>query len=217
MRVGLGTGSTVAHLLPAIAARGLAASAASPPRSRPRSRRASSGIPVEQFDTLERLDIAIDGTDQVDARRLADQGRRRRPPAREDRRRGGRPLRRHRRLEQAGRALRPPVPLELLAFGLAATLARARPGRAARRPAQPGRRPDRRSLGAAGRSRTGGGAARRHAGRARPRPVRARARRRRARRPRRRRRASPDRLSGGTLRFSAACRWTAGSRSGSGR
>ena len=65
MTVGLGTGSTVAHLLPALAARGLERSAASRPRRRPSSRRASSGIPVEPFDGLERLDIAIDGADQV--------------------------------------------------------------------------------------------------------------------------------------------------------
>ena len=38
MTVGLGTGSTVAHLLPALAERGLSSCAASPPRRRPRSR-----------------------------------------------------------------------------------------------------------------------------------------------------------------------------------
>jgi len=65
MRVGLGTGSTVAHLLPAIAARGLtdircvATSVATEEQAR------SLGIPVEEFSNLSRLDIAIDGTDQV--------------------------------------------------------------------------------------------------------------------------------------------------------
>ena len=65
MAVGLGTGSTVAHLLPAIAARqltdirGVATSVATEEQAR------ALGIPVEAFDTLDRLDIAIDGADQV--------------------------------------------------------------------------------------------------------------------------------------------------------
>jgi ribose 5-phosphate isomerase A len=65
MRVGLGTGSTVAHLLPALAARQLtdlrcvATSIATEEQAR------ALGIPVEPFDRLDRLDIAIDGADQV--------------------------------------------------------------------------------------------------------------------------------------------------------
>ncbi len=64
MLVGLGTGSTVAHLLPAIAARKLeircvSTSVATADQAR------SLGIPVEDFDRLERLDIAIDGADQI--------------------------------------------------------------------------------------------------------------------------------------------------------
>jgi ribose 5-phosphate isomerase A len=65
MRVGLGTGSTVAHLLPALAERQLrdlrcvATSVATEEQAR------SLGIPVEPFDQLDRLDIAIDGADQV--------------------------------------------------------------------------------------------------------------------------------------------------------
>jgi ribose 5-phosphate isomerase A len=65
MRVGLGTGSTVAHLLPAIAARGLkdircvATSVATEEQAR------QLGIAVEDFDKLDRLDIAIDGADQI--------------------------------------------------------------------------------------------------------------------------------------------------------
>jgi ribose 5-phosphate isomerase A len=65
MRVGLGTGSTVAHLLPAIAARQLkdlrcvATSVATEEQAK------TLGIPVEPFDRLDRLDIAIDGADQV--------------------------------------------------------------------------------------------------------------------------------------------------------
>jgi ribose 5-phosphate isomerase A len=65
MTVGLGTGSTVAQLLPAIARRGLsgircvATSVATAEQAR------GLGIPVEDFDKLARLDIAIDGTDEV--------------------------------------------------------------------------------------------------------------------------------------------------------
>ena len=65
MRVGLGTGSTVAHLLPAIAARRLndircvATSLATEDQAR------ELGVPVEDFQELNRLDIAIDGADQV--------------------------------------------------------------------------------------------------------------------------------------------------------
>ncbi len=65
MRLGLGTGSTVAHLLPAIAARGLrdlrcvATSVATEEQAK------EFGIPVEPFDRLDQLDLAIDGADQV--------------------------------------------------------------------------------------------------------------------------------------------------------
>jgi ribose 5-phosphate isomerase A len=65
MSVGLGTGSTVAHLLPALAARDLkdlrcvSTSIATEDQAR------ELGIPVEDFDKLDRLDIAIDGADQI--------------------------------------------------------------------------------------------------------------------------------------------------------
>lgn len=65
MRVGLGTGSTVAFLLPALAARGLtgircvATSIATEERAR------QLGLPVEDFNALDRLDVAIDGADEV--------------------------------------------------------------------------------------------------------------------------------------------------------
>jgi ribose 5-phosphate isomerase A len=65
MTVGLGTGTTVAHLLPALARRGVggircvATSVATEEQAR------ELGIPVEDFDSLRRLDIAIDGTDEV--------------------------------------------------------------------------------------------------------------------------------------------------------
>jgi ribose 5-phosphate isomerase A len=64
MRVGLGTGSTVAFLLPVLAARR--------PRIRcvatsPRTERDARalGLEVEPFAALDRLDLAIDGADQV--------------------------------------------------------------------------------------------------------------------------------------------------------
>ena len=64
MLVGLGTGSTVAHLLPALAARKLdvrcvATSIATEERGR------ELGLAVERFEGIERLDIAIDGADQI--------------------------------------------------------------------------------------------------------------------------------------------------------
>src|SRR5262252_9579356 len=67
MRVGLGTGSTVAFLLPALAARELdlrcvATSVATEQKGR------ELGLNVETFsgiDALGTLDIAIDGADQV--------------------------------------------------------------------------------------------------------------------------------------------------------
>jgi len=65
MRVGLGTGSTVAHLLPAIAARGLTDIRCVATSVATEEQAESLGIPVENFDRLDRLDLAIDGADQV--------------------------------------------------------------------------------------------------------------------------------------------------------
>ena len=64
MFVGLGTGSTVAELLPAIAARELrsrtvATSVATEDQAR------ELGIAVEPFEGAARLDLAIDGSDQI--------------------------------------------------------------------------------------------------------------------------------------------------------
>jgi ribose 5-phosphate isomerase A len=127
MTVGLGTGSTVAHLLPAIAHRGLsgircvATSVATEEQAR------GLGIPVEEFSSLERLDIAIDGADQVTPDGWLVKG-------------GGGAHQREKIVAAAAErfvviadsskpidALRPPVPLELLAFGLSSTLARLGP------------------------------------------------------------------------------------------
>ncbi len=127
MTVGLGTGSTVAHLLPAIARRGLegircvATSIATEEQAR------ELGIPVEDFDSLTRLDIAIDGTDEVTPDGWLIKGG------------GGAHLREKIVAAAADRfvviadsskpveALRGPVPLELFGFGAASTLARLGP------------------------------------------------------------------------------------------
>lgn len=127
MTVGLGTGSTVAHLLPAIARRGLggircvATSVATEEQAR------ALGIPVEQFDQLRRLDIAIDGTDEVTPDGWLIKGG------------GGAHLREKIVAAAAARfvvvadsskpvdSLRGPVPLELFGFGAASTLERLGP------------------------------------------------------------------------------------------
>jgi ribose 5-phosphate isomerase A len=64
MTVGLGTGSTVAHLLPALAERELDIRCVATSPATERTAR-ELGIAVEEFETLDRLDIAIDGADQV--------------------------------------------------------------------------------------------------------------------------------------------------------
>ena len=124
MTIGLGTGSTVAHLLPAIARRGLtgircvATSVATEEQAR------ELGIPVEEFSELVGLDIAIDGTDQVTPDGWLVKG-------------GGAAHQREKIVAAAAErfvviadsskpvdSLAPPVPLELFAFGLRSTLAR---------------------------------------------------------------------------------------------
>jgi ribose 5-phosphate isomerase A len=124
MRVGLGTGSTVAHLLPAIAARQLkhlrcvATSVATEEEAK------ALGIPVEPFDRLDRLDIAIDGADQVAPDHWLVKGG------------GGAHTREKIVAATAERfiviadssktvdRIKPPIPLELKRFGLASTLER---------------------------------------------------------------------------------------------
>jgi ribose 5-phosphate isomerase A len=65
MRVGLGTGSTVAFLLPALARRGLTGLRCVATSIETAKVASSLGLPVESFDALDELDIAIDGADQV--------------------------------------------------------------------------------------------------------------------------------------------------------
>jgi ribose 5-phosphate isomerase A len=123
MKVGLGTGSTVAYLLPALAARALreVRYVSTSPRTEEAAR--ALGLAVEPF-ALARLDIAIDGTDQVTPDNWLVKG-------------GGGAHTRERLVAAAARRfvviasgdkpverLRPPVPLELHVFGLESTLAR---------------------------------------------------------------------------------------------
>lgn len=73
MLVGLGTGSTAAHAIVALAARGLrietvATSEASAALAR------SKGLTVRDFSEVARLDLAIDGADAIDARLRAVKG-----------------------------------------------------------------------------------------------------------------------------------------------
>jgi ribose 5-phosphate isomerase A len=123
MRVGLGTGSTVAHLLPAIAARGLGGlrCVATSPATEHAAR--ALGLTVETLDEVGELEIAIDGADQVDPAGWLVKG-------------GGGAHVREKIVAAAARRyvvivsadkqvakLSAPVPLELLEFGARSTLA----------------------------------------------------------------------------------------------
>ncbi|HEX7609468.1 MAG TPA: ribose 5-phosphate isomerase A [Solirubrobacteraceae bacterium] len=129
MRVGLGTGSTVAYLLPAIAERGLTGLrcvATSPATERTAL---ALGLGVHPLDDLGELDIAIDGADQVDPEGWAVKGG------------GGAHTREkivaaaaHRFVviasaEKAVERIVAPIPLELLRFGTGSTLAMLSPAR----------------------------------------------------------------------------------------
>src|SRR6202050_4342645 len=64
MTVGLGTGSTVAFLLPALARRSLdIVCAATSPRTEHAAR--ELGLRIEDVASIDRFDITIDGADQV--------------------------------------------------------------------------------------------------------------------------------------------------------
>ena len=121
MILGLGTGSTVAYLLPALAARELSLRCISTsPQTEAQAR--ALGLAVEPFDTVDRLDLAIDGADQVDPAGWVVKG-------------GGAAHTREKVVASASdrfvvivssdklvEAIAPPIPLELLPFGLPATL-----------------------------------------------------------------------------------------------
>jgi ribose 5-phosphate isomerase A len=122
MRLGLGTGSTVAHLLPALAERkltGVRCVATSPATERAAL---ALGLNVLGPDQLPELDLAIDGADQIDPAGWLIKG-------------GGGAHTREKILaaaastfvviasaEKAVERLTPPVPLELLRFGVRSTM-----------------------------------------------------------------------------------------------
>jgi len=126
MVVGLGTGSTVGYLLPALAARGLDLRCVG---TSPATEAAAAGLGlrVESFagrGAPSRLDIAIDGADQVDPDGWLVKG-------------GGAAHTREKAVAAAAdrfvvivssdklvERLAPPIPLELSDYGLAATLRR---------------------------------------------------------------------------------------------
>ena len=121
MWVGLGTGTTVAELVPALGARRLDITCvATSPATEQLA--VAHGIDVRPFTDIERLDITIDGADQVDPLGWLIKG-------------GGGAQTRERIVAAAADRfvvivssdkpvdrLHAPIPLELLAFGLASTL-----------------------------------------------------------------------------------------------
>ena len=123
MTVGLGTGTTVAYLLDALGKRGLdircvATSVATEQHA------ARVGIRTERFDAVDAFDLAIDGADQVAPDFWLVKG-------------GGAAHTREKVVAASAarfvviadasklvEAIEPPVPLELLAYGLSATMRR---------------------------------------------------------------------------------------------
>jgi ribose 5-phosphate isomerase A len=118
---GLGTGSTVAYLLPALAERQLSLRCISTSPQTEEAARAL-GLPVEPFDTVDGLDLTIDGADQVDPAGWVVKG-------------GGGAHTREKVVATASdrfvvivssdklvEAVASPIPLELLPFGVPATL-----------------------------------------------------------------------------------------------
>jgi ribose 5-phosphate isomerase A len=137
MRVGLGTGSTVAQLLPAIAGRGFKdlRCVATSPATEVAAR--ALGLRVQALDEVGELDIAIDGADEIDPRGWLVKGG------------GGAHTREKivavsaRRFvviasgEKAVEELTPPVPVELLGFGVKRTLLALDPARLRDAPPSP--------------------------------------------------------------------------------
>ncbi len=123
MTVGLGTGSTVAFLLPALARRALNIRCVA---TSPRTERAARevGLRVNAFTGIDRFDLTIDGADQISPEGWLVKG-------------GGAAHTREKIVAAAAdrfvviadsskpvAALHAPVPLELLSFGLSATVRR---------------------------------------------------------------------------------------------
>jgi ribose 5-phosphate isomerase A len=116
MSVGLGTGTTVSYLLPALARRGLSLRCVAT-SERTAKHAVDLGLAVEPFSTFDSLDIAIDGADQIAPDGWLIKG-------------GGGAHTREKIVARAAArfvvvgdstkpvpALHPPVPLELLQFG----------------------------------------------------------------------------------------------------
>jgi ribose 5-phosphate isomerase A len=126
MTVGLGTGSTVASLLPALARRSLGiVCAATSPRTEHAAR--ELGLRIEALESIDRFDITIDGADQIAPDGWLVKG-------------GGAAHTREKIIAAAAdrfvviadsskpvQALHGPVPLELLSYGLRATMRRVAP------------------------------------------------------------------------------------------
>jgi ribose 5-phosphate isomerase A len=126
MTVGLGTGSTVAFLLPALARRSLGIlCAATSPRTEEAAR--ELGLRIEEVASIDRFDITIDGADQVAPDGWLVKG-------------GGGAHTREKIVAAAAdrfvvivdstkpvQVIHSPIPLELLSFGLRATMRRVSP------------------------------------------------------------------------------------------
>ncbi len=125
MRVGLGTGSTVAHLLSALGERAAQLQDARFVATSPATAQIAGdlGLRIEELDEVGELDIAIDGADQVDPEGWLVKG-------------GGGAHTREKIVAACARRfvvivsaekvlarLGPPVPIEVLRFGAAQTLA----------------------------------------------------------------------------------------------
>jgi ribose 5-phosphate isomerase A len=121
MTVGLGTGSTVAYLLPALARRSLGIlCAATSPRTEQAAR--ELGLKIEDVASIDRFDITVDGADQIAPDGWLVKG-------------GGGAHTREKIIAAAAdrfvviadsskpvETLHSPIPLELLSFGLRATM-----------------------------------------------------------------------------------------------
>jgi ribose 5-phosphate isomerase A len=126
MTIGLGTGSTVAFLLPALACRSLGIlCAATSPRTEHAAR--ELGLKIEDFASIDHFDITIDGADQISPDGWLVKG-------------GGAAHTREKIIAAATdrfvviadsskpvQALHGPIPLELLCYGLRATMRRIAP------------------------------------------------------------------------------------------
>jgi ribose 5-phosphate isomerase A len=123
MRVGLGSGTTAAYLVPALASRALRLRCVATSEAIAAAARAA-GLVLDDLDELAVLDIAIDGADQIAPGPWLVKG-------------GGRAHTREKVVaasaarfvviasgEKVAERVAPPIPLELLAFGLQATLRR---------------------------------------------------------------------------------------------